>query len=176
MIYLYYYLGVGAVVGTISLIVHAKTAESLRGRILSFVVSVILWPLISLVVIAEFFTARKKEPTVDPADQNPPLYGGDGLTAETAVIVNCASMATADTLINRFIAQKHGQQAWQRGVEMTLTPAASPSRTVRSVAIILADKTQTTYYFDVTRPAAATTKLVQLMTKRSPEGDTTVWR
>jgi hypothetical protein len=173
MIYLYSYLGAGAVVSAIALIVHANSRGGMLGRIWSFLVGVALWPLISLVLISEFLTERQKRHAAGPADQHP-LYGGDGLTSETAVVVNCASMATADTLINRFITQKHGQQGWQRGLEMALTPASSPSKTIRSVVITLADKTQTTYYFDITRPATATMKLVQLMAKRSPEGSNTV--
>ena len=38
------------------------------------------------------------------------IYGGDGLTAETAAIVNCASMSMANLIMDNFISKKHGKK------------------------------------------------------------------
>ena len=52
----------------------------------------------------------KKSHSPEEMDKKPPIYGGDATSAQTAAIINCASMGTANLLTDRFISERHGQK------------------------------------------------------------------
>lgn len=101
----------------------------------------------------------------NPLDDKPPMYGGDGSSASEAVVVNCASMSTANHLIDRFISERHGKRDdnWKRGVEMFDNSTNQSEFTIRMISVECKDGTVAKYYFNVSRPMAATKKLAKMM-------------
>lgn len=101
----------------------------------------------------------------NPMDDKPPLYGGDGSSNAQAAVVNCASMSMANHLIDGYITEQHGTKDidWKRGVEMFDNSPNIPEFTVRIVDIECSDGSHVNYYFDVSRPMAATKKAAKML-------------
>lgn len=103
-------------------------------------------------------------PTPHPDSDKPPLFGGDGLAPETAVIVNCASTAMARSLIGQFVSKIHGQHGsdWEHGPEFFVRKPGIPDFTVRAVGIKLSNGEYVTYYFNLARPHGIAMKMAGL--------------
>jgi len=99
----------------------------------------------------------------NPLDELPPLYGGDASSPSTPVVVNCASMNSANIFINHFIKEKHGEQgtAWERGVEYFVDEEGIPEGSIRAIVVELADGTFVKYYFDISRPMNVAKKFMK---------------
>ena len=88
------------------------------------------------------------------------IYGGDGLTPETAAIVNCASLKMANLIMDNFISKKHGKKDhnWKWTVSCSLS-VDGPS--IRRIVISTTDVENISYYFNVDRPEKATDALLK---------------
>lgn len=100
--------------------------------------------------------------TPHPDADKPPMFGGDALTPQTAITVNCASMAMANSLITDFITERHGPegQGWVDGIESFVRVEGIPDFTVRAVGFKDSTGLVKTYYFKIARPMAATKKMM----------------
>lgn len=87
------------------------------------------------------------------AGQSSPFGGGDGSSAGNAVVLNCASMAIARRLIDRFISERHGQKTsnWTIVTEYFVRQSNVPPDSIRSVSVDCNDGSKHTYYFDISR-------------------------
>ena len=92
----------------------------------------------------------------------PPIHGGDGSSAQTPAVVNCASMSMANHLIDQFISLRHGPKdvSWNRDVELFVNEPGIPDYTVRAIVVKLTTGEGPTYYFNVGRPMNATKELM----------------
>ncbi|MEX0608812.1 MAG: hypothetical protein WD016_10690 [Balneolaceae bacterium] len=108
----------------------------------------------------KFFGSSKSNK--NPLDDKPPIYGGDGTTEENAAVINCASMGTANQLINRFIAENHGEfeKDWNRTIEHFLNSEKSTAPQIRVIGVKCSDGTSHQYYFDVSRPMKVANKML----------------
>lgn len=95
--------------------------------------------------------------TDKPSDK-PPIYGGDGLSAESPAIVNCASMGMAQALIERFISERCGN-SWETGAELTLASPNDPDKDIKMISAKLPDGTENHFYFDLSRPVGVAMKM-----------------
>ena len=105
--------------------------------------------------ILSYIFGKKSRPVEDKT--KPPIGGGTGNTHSDAVIINCASMAMCNELINRFISESNGEMSkdWNRAMEYVVNSPDVPEHTViRCVSIERKDETTSSYYFDVSRPMA----------------------
>lgn len=107
----------------------------------------------------------KDEARTDPLGGKPPMYGGDGSSPEQAVVVNCASMGTANHLIDRFISERHGEKGkdWQRGIEMFVNAPDVAEYTIRSIGVELSNGGRESYFFDVSRPMSGSKNVAKMM-------------
>lgn len=98
------------------------------------------------------------------SDDKPPIYGGDGTSEEDAAIINCASMGTANRLMDRFISDKHGEleKDWNRTVEFFLKSESPNATKIRVIGIKCSDGSEYKFYFDVTRPMKVANKMLGL--------------
>jgi hypothetical protein len=94
-------------------------------------------------------------------DDNPPLYGGDGMSEHSPVIVNCASITMAQHLIDKFINEKCGVD-WRRGDEFTLESPNKPGKLVKAISISKSNGSEARYYFDLSRPLNNAVKMLGL--------------
>ena len=99
------------------------------------------------------------------ANKQPPIYGGDALSPNTAATINCASMDLANHLIDQFISERHGvmNEDWKRGMEFFVNSKDIPEFTVRSIRIESKTNSNTAYYFNIARPMNATKKLLSML-------------
>jgi len=105
--------------------------------------------------IFSYIFGRKKGRTNDKT--KPPIHGGTGSSHNDAVVINCASMAMSNELINRFISEKHGKinKDWNRAMEYIVNSPDIPEDTIiRCISIECKDETTSSYYFDVSSPIA----------------------
>ena len=65
--------------------------------------------------------------TKNPYDDKPPMHGGDGLSEHSPVIVNCASMGMAKSLMDDFITENCGEN-WIRGMEFRIGAPDNPAK------------------------------------------------
>jgi hypothetical protein len=103
----------------------------------------------------------------DERDKLPPVYGGDAVSPGTAATINCYSMSAANRLIDRFIAERHGERDtdWKREIEYFVNESEITEFTIRAIGIVTASDEKHTYYFDVSQPMEASMNLVKVMTK-----------
>jgi len=94
----------------------------------------------------------------------PPIYGGDGKSQENAVVINCASIGMANSLINRFLSEKYGvlDKDWKRSVEFYIHTENNNSPKIRVIGIETTDETKIQYFFDLSRPMKALDKMMGL--------------
>ena len=94
------------------------------------------------------------------------MFGGkppqDGLSVQTAKVLDCAAMNTANLLIDRFISERHGTQGshWARGIESYVSAPGVQPNTIRRVAVQLPGGQHAAYYFNVARAAKVADLLV----------------
>lgn len=105
-------------------------------------------------IISQLFGGRSKQ----QHDDQPPIYGGDGLSDRSPAIVNCASMAMAQALIDGFISKKCGKGC-ERGIEFTLESPNDPDKLVKMICVTTRDGTEHKFYFDLSRPIAVAMKM-----------------
>ena len=108
------------------------------------------------------FGATRK---VDSRNDMPPIYGGDGSSSTDAVVVNCASMAMANHLIDRWLSERHGEMGadWSRGVELFDNSQDVPKFAIRIVTVGVRNGTGCRHYFDVSRPMAGSKNVAKMM-------------
>lgn len=106
----------------------------------------------------------KSKTNKNPLDDKPPIYGGDGTTEENAAVINCASMGTANRLMDRFISEKHGEveKDWKRAIEFFRKSEDSNPPMIRVIRIQCSDGSEHQYYFDITRPMNVASKMFGL--------------
>lgn len=104
-----------------------------------------------------------KKPSVKDSENKSesPYLGGDGLSVENPVYINCASGNMAQHLIDRFISDKHGKkdEDWKMGVSFTLNSDITKCGMVKAIGI-KAGEEELNYFFDLSRPMANMEKLV----------------
>ena len=107
----------------------------------------------------------KKLPPILGKDDIPTICGGDAGSVETVATVICASMSTANLLIDKFISERHGEKNtdWEAECEFFVNETNIPKFTVRAFGISTKSGETYTYYFDVARPMNATKKLIKMM-------------
>ncbi|MBT4450100.1 MAG: hypothetical protein HOC92_10440, partial [Gammaproteobacteria bacterium] len=106
-------------------------------------------------IISRIFGKKKK----NKYDDKPPMHGGDGLSKHSPVIVNCASMGMAQSLIDDFITDKCGK-GWVRGMEYTIGAPDNPEKLLRMISVESNDGSEYSFYFDLARPVAAAAKML----------------
>jgi hypothetical protein len=102
-----------------------------------------------------FKKAFRKEMTSVKSNLNvEPITGGDGSTPKTAAIVNCASQGMANSLIDKFISERHGikDTEWKHTMSFFVNEDGIPEYSVRAYGIKLQNEDTFTYYFDISRP------------------------
>ena len=106
------------------------------------------------------FLFCKKRPSAREFDKFPPVYGGDAMEPQTAAIINCASMVTAQHIIDHFISECHGKkdEDWRRNIEYFVNEEEIPEFTIRAIVITTPSRENLTYYFNIARPINATKK------------------
>jgi hypothetical protein len=104
-----------------------------------------------------------KKTSYKELDKLPLLYGGDGNSPQTPVVVNCCSVNSKDILINGFLVKKHGVKGtdWHSGGDYFVNEEGIPEYSIRAVIVTLADGTSRTYYFDISRPMNVAMKLMK---------------
>jgi hypothetical protein len=93
------------------------------------------------------------QPKKNEEISNEPAYlGGDGLSKETPIFINCASSAMAEHLITQFICTKLGSQSdWK--VKMKLTAKSDQTECgMIKVIIVETNSIKVSYFFDLSRP------------------------
>ena len=88
--------------------------------------------------------------------------GGDGLTEETPVGINCKSMHRAEYLIERFINEKHGQKMidWEMGGSL-IFPSSKVKCGYVMNTIVKTKNGEKHYYFDLSRPILLGNKSIE---------------
>ncbi len=158
MRYAIYYVSIGTAVAVISQFTIARGQTSAFKRMGAFVVLIFVWPIVLLVAAPDLLGIKLKSKYKGAAGRMPSLYGGDGLTADTAVVVNCAAMTTAVDLMAYFISKRHGELGSEltEGLQMSVVDGKDPAKSVRSITVDIPSGDRVTYYFDLSRPFAAT--------------------
>jgi hypothetical protein len=108
-------------------------------------------------IISQLLGGKSKE----RHDDQPPIYGGDGLSYRSPAIVNCASLGMAQVLIEGFISGRCGQ-VWEREIEFTLKASDDPSKLVKMICVKAQDGTEHNFYFDLSQPVAVAMKMSRL--------------
>ncbi len=112
--------------------------------------------------IFSFLFGKKGENVIDESlPKKPPIYGGDGLTKTTPAIVNCASMVTAQALIDGFINDRVGDE-WERVVEYSLKAWDGSDKAIRLVCVETPSGKEGKFYFDLSRPVKVFNKMAGL--------------
>ncbi|MDA0195275.1 MAG: hypothetical protein O2951_09555 [Bacteroidetes bacterium] len=95
-----------------------------------------------------------------------PITGGDATSIETSAIIHCLSMGMANSLIDRFISERHGTvgEDWKRSLEHFVVNDRIISGVIRCI-IITSKKGNMAYYFNVSRPMQGTLKVIELLNK-----------
>ena len=91
-------------------------------------------------------------------DDKPPIYGGDGLSDRSPAIINCASMAMAQALIDGFISERCGP-GFEPEIEFTLEAPDNPDKLIKMVSVTAKDGSEHKFYFDLSRPVAVAMKM-----------------
>lgn len=91
-----------------------------------------------------------------------PFLGGDGSSMESPVYINCASGSMAETLIDRFISERHGEKDidWNVGISFTHKSNNTKCGMVKSI-VVNTKQGDFTYYFDLSRPFKTLEKFLQ---------------
>lgn len=97
-------------------------------------------------------------------DEKPAMYGGDGLTQSSPVIINCASMGVAQTLMERVI-NSHCGKDWTREVEFSLKDPNDPQKSLKMISVVTQDGSKHSFYFDLSRPVKNAMKLQGMISK-----------
>lgn len=105
-----------------------------------------------------FFSRFFGSKTKHPYDDKPPIHGGDGGSVSSPIIVNCASMGMAKSLIDEFITEKCGEN-WIREVEYTTRVPDKSDKLLKVINIETYDGKKLSFYFDLERPIAAVSKM-----------------
>ncbi|WP_067587930.1 hypothetical protein [Endozoicomonas ascidiicola] len=92
-------------------------------------------------------------------NDNPPIYGGDGLSENSPAIVNCASMGMAQAIINTFISDNFGEGS-KRGNEYTINHPSDSKKSLKMIVVNKADGENIKVYFDLSRPIGVATKML----------------
>ncbi|HUH36500.1 MAG TPA: hypothetical protein VL027_01005 [Spongiibacteraceae bacterium] len=111
--------------------------------------------------ILQFLTRLFRREKYDPSGGHPPLYGGDGLTAQSPVIVNCASLSTAQSLMDKFISERCGD-TWERTLAASLAGHETSGKLIRLLHVRTPDGVDHEFYFDLTRPNGVAMEMVGL--------------
>ena len=82
-----------------------------------------------------------------------PYIGGDGLSIKTPVGINCLNMHRAESLIEKFISEKHGRKNvdWEMGVSIVFRSSKAKCGYVMNTLVKTKDE-EKHYYFDLSRP------------------------
>lgn len=106
-------------------------------------------------ILSRLFGSKTK----NPYNEKPPMHGGDGLSKHSPVIVNCASMGMAKSLMDDFITENCGEN-WIRGMEYTIGVPDNSEKLLKMVNVETSDGASRSFYFDLERPVAATSKML----------------
>jgi hypothetical protein len=90
-----------------------------------------------------------------------PYLGGDGLSAENPVFINCASGSMAQHLIDRFISEKHGEKDsdWEMGISFTIDSDKTKCGMIKAISVKTGQE-ELNYFFDLSRPMAVLEKFI----------------
>jgi hypothetical protein len=104
--------------------------------------------------VYKYFSKRPSKKKNVIKDESP-FLGGDGLSAENPVYVNCASGSMTQHLIDRFISEKHGKKGtdWDIGVSLTIKSDKTKCGMIKTIAVKTAQD-ELDYFFDLSRPMA----------------------
>lgn len=82
-----------------------------------------------------------------------PFLGGNGMNSKNPVFINCASSAMANSLMDKFISEKHGikNTDWNQTMSMSLNSDITECGIIKSISIKSKDESFV-YYFDLSRP------------------------
>ncbi len=111
------------------------------------------------------FIFRKKSSKIKTDVDFKPILGGDGLSPQSALILNCSSMGVARHLINKFISDRHGEINidWKPSIEYFVTAEGIPEFSIRAYGIKLNNEDGHTYYFDVSHQHRNEMKIAKMM-------------
>lgn len=106
-----------------------------------------------------FFSKLLGSKKADRSDDKPPIYGGDGMSAHSPAIINCASIGMAQRLMDKFITEKFGD-GWSRGVEFTLESPTDSEKRLKAICVSKPDGSEGKFYFDLSRPLGNAMKMM----------------
>lgn len=106
---------------------------------------------------SNLFGSKSKQ---NPNDK-PPVYGGDGLSADSPVIINCASMEMAFSLIDKFISQQC-EGDWEKGPGFSLNDPHHPEKLYKAIKVTMESGEEGAFYFDFSRPMTNTMRMLGL--------------
>jgi len=96
------------------------------------------------------------------AEDNPAVYGGDGLTDETPAIINCGSMRVAQELMNQLITS-HCGKGWLKEIEFSLRDKIDPQKSIKMISVATSGGDKRSFYFDLSRPVRTSMKLQEML-------------
>lgn len=108
-------------------------------------------------LLSKLFGSKKTE----RPDDKLPIYGGDGMSALSPAIINCASMDMAQHLMDKFISENFGD-GWSRGAEFTLESPDDPEKLLKAICVSRPDGSEGKFYFDLSRPFGNAMKMMGL--------------
>tara|TARA_R110000850_G_scaffold181559_8_gene306949 strand:+ start:908 stop:1315 length:408 start_codon:yes stop_codon:yes gene_type:complete len=114
---------------------------------------------------SKLFKSKPKPNDLSSPDFKP-ITGGDATSVETSAIIHCLSMGMANSLIDKFIVERHGTvgEDWDRSIEHFVINDRIPSGVIRCINITskAGDKA---YYFNVSKPMLGTLKMIEMFKK-----------
>ena len=95
-----------------------------------------------------------------------PITGGDASSVETCGIIHCSSMGMANSLIDKFIGERHGTvgEDWNRSLEHFVVNDRIPSGVIRCINVT-SKADNKAYYFNVSKPMQGTLKMIEMFKK-----------
>lgn len=112
----------------------------------------------------KFFNIFKKKRRKENSTEIIPISGGNGLTADTPVIVNCASMSMAKHLADSYITEQIGE-GWERSIEMSVQSPIDPGTILRAICVKKHTGEEFKFFFDFSKPVTNFQKISGLDTE-----------
>lgn len=114
-------------------------------------------------LFSNLFKSKPKPNDISSPDFKP-ITGGNATSVETSAIILCSSMGMANSLIDKFISERHGTvgEDWNRSIEHFIVNDRIPSGVIRCINLT-SKAGNKTYYFNVSKPMLGTLKMIDML-------------
>ena len=109
--------------------------------------------------------SKKKSTRSDrvmPKSDDVLFHGGDGLSKNSPVSINCASMEAAKSFMEIFIADKCGDDYERTDFEYTIKNPNDSEKLIKVIPVKKADGTEQEFFFDLSRQVKNFTNMVNM--------------